>query len=249
MLILVTNDDGIYSEGLRVLAETLESLGKVVVVAPDRERSASAHSLTLDRPVRVKRVAENRYAIDGTPTDCVNLAVNKLMSPKPDFIVSGINHGANLGDDITYSGTVAAAVEGTILGYPSIAISAIENDEDVFAFDVAGRAACELISRMKSKALPPGTFLNVNVPPNADGGRLWFEFTSQGKRIYSDILEEKIDPRGRSYYWLGGDGVKSRAIEGSDCHAVDALKRISVTPIQLDMTNYQFLNEIRQWDL
>jgi 5'/3'-nucleotidase len=238
-LILVSNDDGIHSAGLAALADALERIGDVVVAAPDREQSACSHALTLHRPLRIDSHGPGRYAMDGTPTDCVNLAINGgiLGDRRPDLLVSGINRGANLGDDVTYSGTVSAAMEGTLLGIPSFAISLI--GRGAFAFDAAAAFAARLAAWVLTHGLPADTLLNVNVPQRDDGAAPeGVVLTRMGRRRYGDAIVENVDPRGRKYYWIAGDEVPFVAEEGTDFHAVQH-GRISVTPIHLDLTNYR----------
>jgi 5'-nucleotidase len=240
--ILVSNDDGIHSAGLAALVESLGTVGDVVVVAPDREQSACSHALTLHRPLRIDDVGPSRYAVDGTPTDCVNLAVNAILPEKPALLVSGINRGANLGDDVTYSGTVSAAMEGTLLGVPSIAISLLGRGP--YDFSAAAAFAARLARWVLEQGLPPDTLLNVNVPPDRDGvAPDAVELTRMGRRRYGDAIVEKVDPRGRKYYWIAGDEVPFVAEEGTDFHAVQH-GRISVTPIHLDLTNYPTLEQL-----
>ena len=242
-MILVSNDDGIHSEGIVALAEAVTSLGEVMVVAPDRERSAVSHSLTLHRPLRVETIGPNRHAVNGTPTDCVNLAINGILSRKPALVVSGINKGANLGDDITYSGTVSAAMEGTLLGIPAIAVSMVGRGG--FEFDVAARFAERLARWVLERGLPADTLLNVNVPPPRDGQPVrGFAMTRMGRRRYGDAIIEKTDPRGKKYYWIGGEEVEPIAEEGTDFHAI-AQNLISVTPIHLDLTNYKSFDALK----
>ncbi len=242
-LILVSNDDGVHSEGIVVLADVLRELGEVVVVAPDRERSAVSHSLTLHRPLRVEELGPGRYAVDGTPTDCVNLAVNGIVTRRPALVVSGINKGANLGDDVTYSGTVSAALEGTLLGIPALAISLLGRDR--YCFEVAARFAARLARWVIERGLPPDTLLNVNVPAPADGQPVrGFALTRMGRRRYGDAIVEKVDPRGKKYYWIGGDELEFEDVEGTDFHAVHE-GLISVTPIHLDLTNYKSFEALR----
>ena len=250
MLILVSNDDGIFTDGIQKLSTALREIGDVWVVAPDREQSATGHSLTLHRPLRVKTFKKelNQYMVDGTPTDCVSLGANKLMPRKPDIIVSGVNRGANLGDDVTYSGTVAAALEGALLGIPSIAMSAIPTAQDEFFYDAAAEFAAHLVTEVMKNGLAPGTLLNVNVPSETPRGEKRCVITRMGKRLYSDVVEEKIDPRGRPYYWIGGPKVDSQVDPGTDCEAA-AEGKISVTPIQLDMTNFNFMSRLAKWNL
>ena len=242
-LILVSNDDGIHSEGIRELAATLRDVGEVVVVAPDRERSAVSHSLTLHRPLRVEQLEPARYAVDGTPTDCVNLAVNGILPRRPAVVVSGINKGANLGDDVTYSGTVSAAMEGTLLGIPSLAISLLGRDG--FRFEVAAAFARRLTAWVLERGLPSDTLLNVNVPAAEDGRAVRaFALTRMGRRRYGDAIVEKVDPRGKKYYWIGGEELEFEDAEGTDFHAVSQ-GLISVTPIHLDLTNYKSFDALR----
>lgn len=252
MRILVSNDDGFFTDGIKALAAALRKIGEVWVVAPDREQSASGHSLTLHRPIRVKAVkkAENEYAVDGTPTDCVNVAINCLMDKKPDLVVSGINRGANLGDDVTYSGTVAAALESALLGVPAIAVSAVQplSPDDDYQYEAAADYAAFLADKVYRHGLAPGTILNVNVPTETSLGERRAVICKMGRRIYDDVLEERLDPRGRPYYWLGGKQVESHIEPDTDCEAA-AQGRISLTPIQLDMTNYGFLPKMLLWDL
>ena len=242
-LILVSNDDGIHSDGLRALADALAPHGHIVVVAPDREQSAVSHALTLHRPLRIDEVAPDRYTVDGTPTDCVNLGINAILrGRRPVLVVSGINKGANLGDDVTYSGTVSAAMEGTLLGVPSVAMSLVGRGP--YDFGPAAAFAARLAAWVLATGLPPDTLLNVNVPPDKDGvPPNAVELTRMGRRRYGDAIVEKVDPRGRKYYWIAGDEVPFVAEEGTDFHAVQH-GRISVTPIHLDLTNYPTLEQL-----
>jgi 5'-nucleotidase len=240
-VILVSNDDGIHSEGLSALEHALAELGAVFVVAPDRERSAASHSLTLHRPLRVVQLAERRWAVDGTPTDCVNLAVNGVLPRRPALVVSGINKGANLGDDVTYSGTVSAAMEGTLLSIPSVAVSLVGRDG--FDFSAASRFTRVLAAHVLAQGLPRDTLLNVNVPDRPAGELRGFALTRQGRRRYGDVIVEKVDPRGRKYYWIGGDDLGFVEEEGTDFSAVSH-GLISITPIHLDMTNYASFGEL-----
>jgi 5'-nucleotidase len=247
-LILLSNDDGYHSEGIHVLSDALESLGEVWVVAPDRENSAVSHALTLSRPLRLTQLAERGFAVDGTPTDCVTLGVGQVLKGRaPDLVVSGINFGANMGDDVHYSGTVSAAFEAVILGVPAIAISQVIWHEFSFAF--AGRFARLIASRVLARGLPPGTLLNVNVPPNPPKG---VRFTRLGKRTYTEGVVEDTDPRGRKCYWIGGGDPVWEDIPGTDFAAVGA-GYISVSPLQLDMTDRDQLVRLESvaaaWDL
>lgn len=243
-VILISNDDGIRSEGILKLASALRRVGIVYVVAPDRERSAASHSLTLHRPLRVEEVGSKMYAVDGTPTDCVTLAVNGILPDKPDIVVSGINKGGNLGEDVSYSGTVSAAMEGTLLGIPSIAMSL--NIRENFDFKPAAAFAARLTRYVLKKGLPKDTLLNVNVPQvkTIKGYRI----TKQGKRFFSDVVVEKVDPRGKKYYWIGGGLQRWEGGEDSDFYAVSK-GYISITPIHLDMTNYSSIGELKHWNI
>ena len=244
-VILVTNDDGVRSEGIETLADAMKGLGTVYVVAPDRERSAAGHSLTLSHPLRVEKLGTRVWSVDGTPTDCVNLGVNGILRGKRiDLLVSGINKGANLGDDITYSGTVSAAIEGTLLGIPSVAVSLVTRSR--FRFDVAAGYALEVAKKVLRKRLPDDTLLNVNVPNAPREEIREVRFTRQGKRVYGDLIVEKRDPRGRKYYWIGGDRIRSEDIPGSDLEAIEE-GCVSITPIHLDLTNYAALRALRKW--
>ncbi len=244
-IILVSNDDGVRSEGIAALADALRAVGTVYVVAPDRERSAAGHSLTLTSPLRVEKVGPRIYAVDGTPTDCVNLAVNGILRGKKiALLASGINMGANMGDDITYSGTVSAAMEGTILGIRSIAVSLASRNN--FRFDVAAGFAARVARRILRHGLPSDTLLNINVPNAPEEEVAGVKVTRQGKRIYGDAIVEKRDPRGRKYYWIGGDAQNRQEIPGSDLEAVEQ-GWISVTPIHLDLTNYASIRKLRRW--
>ncbi|MGQ0792948.1 MAG: 5'/3'-nucleotidase SurE [Deltaproteobacteria bacterium] len=240
--ILASNDDGINSDGLRALAEAMRTLGEVVIVAPDRDQSAVSHSLSLYRPLRINKIAENCYSVDGTPTDCINLAVNGILrDKKPDLIVSGINKGENMGDDVTYSGTVSAAIEGTLLNIPSIAISLSAKRD--FNFDAAAKVAQRLAEYVLATPLPEGTLLNANVPNLPTNGIRGIRVTRLGKRIYGEAAVERADPRGRKYYWIGGSEVASVEIENSDIQALRA-GYVSVTPLKLDLTDYGALAKL-----
>jgi 5'-nucleotidase len=238
-MILVSNDDGIQSEGLTRLASAVGEVDSVVVVAPDRERSAVSHALTLDRPLRADEVREGWFAVDGTPTDCINLALNGLLDERPWLVVSGINRGANLGDDITYSGTVSAAMEAVLLGIPAVAFSQV--GRAAFDYSAAAEFAAVLVGALDEASLPPDTLLNINVP---EGDRPeGFAVTRQGKRRYGDAIVEKTDPRGRKYYWIGGTELGFDDVAGTDFAAIHA-GLISVTPLHLDLTNYESMKAI-----
>lgn len=245
MKILITNDDGYNAEGIRALAEALKAVGEVVVVAPDRERSAAGHALTLHHPLRATEISTGVFAVDGTPTDCVNLGIHNLLSFKPDIVVSGINHGANLGDDVTYSGTVSGAMEATLMGIPSFAISLACRGRSA-NFPAAAQFAGRLVLEVAEKGLPPDTFLNVNVPDLPHNQLRPAVVTSQGKRRYDGVIIDKIDPRGRKYYWIGTAEADFQDIEGTDFHAISR-GHVSVTPLHLDLTNYSSMNALREW--
>jgi len=247
MLILLSNDDGVYSEGIRALAAKLQGLAKVVVAAPDREQSASSHSITLHRPLRIVEVKKNFYGVSGTPTDCITLGINEILKRKPDLIISGINRGANLGDDVHYSGTVSAAMEGAIMGVPAMAVSLVTR-EDHPRYAVAANFATKLAKGIRKHGLPKGVVLNVNVPSMAGKKIKGYQFCTLGKRNYSEAIVDKIDPRGKKYYWIGGDEVGSDNIPGSDCNAVLA-GYISITPLNVNVTDYPFLEQIRNWKI
>jgi 5'-nucleotidase len=244
--ILVSNDDGHFSEGIRALAEAMSSLGEVWVVAPDREQSASSHALSLFRPLRLERVRERWYSVDGTPSDCSYLAINHLLRErKPDIMVSGINHGANLADDVTYSGTVAAAMEATLLGVPSIAFSLVSRGQ--FDFTHAARFARSLVQVALRHPLQPGTLINVNIPGGVEPRG--YAVTNLGKHSYGNDVIEKDDPRGRKYYWIGGTSFSHEDIPGSDCNAVFRDQLVSVTPLHLDLTDRRMQAEVKGWTL
>lgn len=246
-LILVSNDDGFFSFGIKTLEKAIRPLGKVITVAPDQERSAASHSLTLHRPLRVKKIKPDLFAVDGTPTDCITIGVKELLPRPPDIIVSGINSSPNLGDDVHYSGTVSAAIEGGIMGIPSIAIS-LMTVEGLGYFETAGRFAAKLVRKVLKEGLPPGIILNVNVPNVPSKQIKGYQFTKQGKRNYGDIIAERLDPRGRKYYWLGGNQFGFEDIPGSDCNAVLA-NYISITPLRVNLTDHRYLETIESWKL
>ncbi|WP_084201386.1 5'/3'-nucleotidase SurE [Geobacter pickeringii] len=245
MLVLVTNDDGVYSPGIVALASAMRHVGDVLVVAPDRERSAVGHALTLHHPLRVSDLGDGVFSIDGTPTDCVNIGIHKLLSKKPDIVVSGVNHGGNLGDDITYSGTVSAAMEATLMGIPAIAVSLVTTGAGK-NFSSAAAIAARLTSFVVMKGLPPDTFLNVNVPDMEEDQLCPPIITSQGKREYEGEIIAKVDPRGRNYYWIGGNAPQFRDDEGTDYHAIKR-GHVSITPLHLDLTNYASMAILREW--
>jgi 5'-nucleotidase len=245
IIILVTNDDGIYSPGLRALARALKRLGLVYVVAPDRERNAAGHALTLHKPLRAEAIGTRLFAVNGTPTDCVNLGVNKILPERPALVVSGINKGGNLGDDITYSGTVSAAMEGTLLGIPSIAVSQMGNGN--YHFGTAADFTARLCRLAIRKGFPQDTFINVNVP-NLPASKIGgVRITALGKRIYdTNTIVEKVDPRGKAYYWIGNIQSRWEDRKETDHQAVEE-GMISVNPVHLDLTQYEAMGRLRSW--
>lgn len=242
--ILITNDDGIHSEGIAALEEALREIGDIYVVAPESEMSGAAHSLTLARPLRIRQIDERHWTVDGTPTDCVTLALNQILAPdiRPDICASGINHGANLGDDATYSGTVAGALEATILGVPGLAFSLVASRSHDFTESV--RIAQMVTERALREGIPDGTLLNVNIPKgNAKGLRV----TKQGFKTARPVISEHIDPRGKPYYWIGEVREGFRAEGGTDFEAVEE-GYVSITPMRSDLTNHHALEMIRDWE-
>lgn len=247
MKILLSNDDGIAASGLWALHDALATHAEICVVAPEREQSASSHALTLHHPLRVRALRENVFAIDGTPTDCILMAVQGiggLLDFRPDLVVSGINHGPNLGDDVTYSGTVAAAFEGHLLGFPAIAFSAGEKAIDMTH---PARAALDLIRQLDSTRLHKNLLLNVNFPAREYDRFEGFRITRLGKRVYENVLLERTDPRGRPYFWIGGSPAW-QTDELSD-HAAVRAGWISITPLHLELTEKQRVEEMEKWDL
>jgi 5'-nucleotidase len=239
--ILVTNDDGYTSEGIQVLADALEGIGEIWVVAPNREQSAVSHALTLDRPLRIERLGTRRISVDGTPTDCVAVAMSSLMEGRgPDLVVSGINFGFNMGADVHYSGTVSAAFEGVILGVPAMAVSLGVGEG--LSFHIAAKFARELAQWILDNGLPSETLLNVNVPVGAPIG---VKLTRLGVRRYTEGVIEETDPRGRKIYWIGGGKPVWEPIPDTDFHEV-ASGYVSVTPLHLDMTDSRSLDRMRE---
>lgn len=243
--ILISNDDGHQSEGLRALHEAVSGLAEVWVVAPEAEQSASSHAISLHRPLRIREVRERWYAVDGTPTDCSYVAINHVLKGNaPDLMLSGINHGPNMADDVTYSGTVAAAMEASLLGVPSIAFSLATRRG--FDFGPAARFAGALVAAtLQQPSLPAHMLLNVNIPPGVEPEG--YVITRQGKHSYGFDVIEKLDPRGRKYYWIGGNEYSHQDIPGSDCNVVLRDKRVSITPLQLDLTHHELLPRVSGW--
>ncbi len=241
-MILVTNDDGVFSPGIQILAKRLRELDEVIIVAPDRERSAAGHSMTLHRPLLIEQVREGVYSVNGTPTDCVNIAVKGLLKEVPRLVVSGINKGPNMGDDVTYSGTVAGAIEARILGVPSFAVSCAGREN--FHFAEAAEVSLQVARMVLSDGESEGTLLNVNVPNLPLSDITGTAVTRLGKRIYHQMTVERVDPRGKKYYWIGGGEPEWEQGEGTDCDAVNR-KMVSITPLHLDLTDYAAFERLR----
>jgi 5'-nucleotidase len=242
--ILLSNDDGYFSPGITLLAEMLAPLAEITVVAPERDRSGSSNSLTLDRPLTVRRAHGRLYFVNGTPTDCVHLAVTGLLKELPDIVISGINHGANMGDDTIYSGTVAAATEGFLLGIPSIAISLVAEGGEHFR--TAGRIAADLVTRFQRRPFEQAVLLNVNVPDVEHERLRGIEVTRLGKRHKAEPVVKAASPRGETVYWIGAAGSAQDAGEGTDFFAV-AANRVSITPLQVDLTRTSQLAAVGAW--
>jgi 5'-nucleotidase len=242
--ILLTNDDGIHSSGLIKLEEALKEVGDVYVVAPASEMSGASHSLTLARPLRIRRIDERHWTVDGTPTDCVTLALNKILpeEERPDICASGINHGGNLGDDATYSGTVAGALEATILGVTGLAFSLVAREN--FDFTEAARFAVTALRKVLKEGLPEGTLLNINIPPGEVKG---VRVTRQGIKNARPVITEHIDPRGKPYFWIGEEYFRTQAEHGTDYNAIEH-GFVSVTPLKSDMTDHRVLKTIDSWN-
>jgi 5'-nucleotidase len=245
-LILISNDDGYLSDGIRALAEALEGVDETLVVAPEAEQSASSHAISIHRPLRIRQVRAGWYAVDGTPTDCVVAGYHGLLDQTPDMVISGINHGPNMGEDVFYSGTVAAAIEGTLQGAPSIAVSLATRE--LADFVDPAQFVARLARRVLDSGLPGRGLLNVNLPH-----RPWSEvggvrITRLGSRVYRDTLIKKVDPRGRDYYWIGGEDPVWEPREGTDFFAVES-GYISVTPLRLDLTDEHALEDMQKWNV
>lgn len=243
--IFVSNDDGYQSEGIKALAAAMAPLGEVWVVAPEQEQSASSHAISIHRPLRIREVGERWFAIDGTPTDCSYIAVHHIMKDRrPVLMVSGINHGPNVADDVTYSGTVAAAMEASLIGVPAIAFSLVTRAP--FDFAPAARFARSLAAAALKETLPSHLLINVNVP---GGEPLGYVVTRLGKHSYGSDVIEKVDPRGRKYYWIGGNEYQHEDIPGSDCNAVFRDQLVAVTPLQLDLTDEAMRAALAGWGI
>jgi len=243
MKILVTNDDGIYAPGLRYLADAMSEIGEIVVVAPDRNRSGSSSALTLDRPLRASEVSTNHFSVEGTPTDCVHLATTGLFVEPPRLVVSGINSGSNLGDDVFYSGTVSAAIEGRVMGFPAVAFSLTGKQTH---FDTAAIVAKKIIKRLITTPFPSDTILNVNVPDLPIADIRGYEVTRLGTRHAAEPVIRQMDPRGHLVYWIGLPGLEQDAGPGTDFYAIHN-HFVSITPLQLDITNYKTFSQVSGW--
>ncbi len=239
--ILLSNDDGVHAPGLAALAVTLSDVAQVTVVAPDRNRSGASNSLTLDNPLRVRELDNGFISVEGTPTDCVHLAITGLLKKQPDIVVAGINAGANLGDDVLYSGTVAAATEGRFLGLPAIAVSLVS--ERFVHYDTAAKVTKRLVERLRKKFVSPDTILNVNVPDIPLSSINGLEITRLGTRHCAEPTIKETDPRGQTIYWVGPPGAEEDAGPGTDFHAI-AMRNVSITPLQLDLTNYKAFEKV-----
>ncbi|MCO4770417.1 MAG: 5'/3'-nucleotidase SurE [Deltaproteobacteria bacterium] len=247
-LILVTNDDGIRAAGLEQLAAAAATLGDVWVVAPESEQSAMAHALTLHHPLRIREYGPQTFSVDGTPTDCVFFAALHICPRKPDLVLSGVNRGANVGDDVTYSGTVSAALEGVIMGFPGVAVSLVITHDGPRDYAPASKYAVELARDVLRRGLPDKVYLNINVPQIPAEEIKGVRVTTLGHRMYDDRIIACEDPRGKPYYWIGGKRFEAKDIPGSDCNAVlDGY--ISVTPLHANPTDYGMLEELRGWEL
>ena len=242
--ILISNDDGIYAEGIRALADALRPLAHVMVVAPDRNRSGASNSLSLSRPVRLKTIAPDCISVEGTPTDCVHIAITGLLDVLPDMVLSGINAGGNLGDDVWYSGTVAAAMEGRFLGLPAIAFSLVGDEQKHFA--TAAQVAVTLFQYLLHHKLPSSTILNVNIPDVTYSQLQGFEITRLGTRHCAEPTIKTMDPRGQPIYWIGLTGKEEDAGPGTDFHAIKRHK-VSITPLRLDLTHYEAFDSLASW--
>lgn len=246
MIVLLTNDDGIFAPALQRLKLELASFGRVIIVAPDRDQSATSHSLTLNRPFRIHKHDPDTYSVDGTPTDCVVTAYYGLLEGTPDLVISGINHGPNMGEDVFYSGTVAAAIEGTLQGAPSIAASLVTRELTDFA--EPARFIARLTRHVLDHGLPRRQLLNVNIPHRPWDEVRGVRITRLGSRVYRDTLVKKVDPRGRDYYWIGGEDPVWEAQPDTDFHAVSE-GCVSVTPMRLDLTDEGALAGLKAWNL
>lgn len=245
MKILISNDDGVYADGIKTLAGEIAKFSDVTVIAPDRNRSGASNSLSIQVPIRMRQLENGNYSVTGTPTDCVHLAVTGLFKDHFDMVISGINEGANLGDDVLYSGTVAAAAEGGLLGLQSVAFSLVSNSH-VKNYETAAIVARQIVEELQKEPLPHATILNVNIPDVTMDEIKGIELTRLGKRHPAQPAIKALDPRGLPVYWIGASGEEEDAGPGTDFHAIKENK-VSITPIQLDMTNYKAFDGIKKW--
>jgi len=242
--ILLTNDDGISAEGITTLAKVLQDNYDVTIVAPDRERSASSQSLTLHTPLRLKKIDKKVFSVDGTPTDCVNLATNVIENGNDfDLVISGINKGQNMGEDVLYSGTVAAAIEAMNLGYPAISVSLTDPQANFYE---CAKMINKILEKNLFKIVTNKTILNINIPPLPLDQIQGIKVTKLGHRIYDDFIQKRVDPRGKSYYWIGGEAPQWQGDKNTDVHAIRN-KFVSITPITIDMTNYDYFPTVTKW--
>lgn len=248
MHFLVSNDDGVNATGIKALAQTLSELGEVTVYAPNRDRSGASNSLTLDGPIRIQKVSENRYSVSGTPTDCVHMALTGLMEKEPDMVISGINNAANLGDDVLYSGTVAAAIEGRYLGLPAIAFSLVtkHGENKNRYFDTAQYYIKKIVKNLEKNPLPQDTILNINIPNLPIEEIKGVQVTRFGNRHKAENTVQDKDPRGRKIFWIGAAGPEADAGKGTDFYAVKN-GYVSITPMQVDMTRHSDIESLKQW--
>ena len=244
MHILLSNDDGYEAPGIKTLAQVLQSVADITVVAPDRDRSGASNSLTLESPIRAVTVSDNLIRVDGTPTDCVHLAITGLLKEEPDMVVSGINDGANMGDDVLYSGTVAAAMEGRFLGLPAIAISMSQHN--AAHYETGAKVIIKLIEKLKAEPISSDVILNVNVPDLPWDELSGFQITRLGHRHKAEPVIKELDPRGRDIYWVGPPGAEQDAGPGTDFYAVRN-GYVSITPLQVDLTRHQVINDLNNW--
>jgi len=244
MRILLSNDDGYFAPGLAALYEALAPIAEITVVAPERDKSGASNSLTLDRPLSIRKAPNGFFFLNGTPTDCVHMAVTGMLDWMPDMVVSGINHGSNMGDDTIYSGTVAAATEGFLLGIPSIAVSLVSKSGKYFA--TAGQVAAELVLRHQKSPLSVASLLNVNVPDLPKEALQGFEITRLGKRHKAEPVVKTTNPRGDTVYWIGAAGAAADAGPGTDFYATQN-NRVSITPLQMDLTHFQHMKSVADW--
>lgn len=246
MRILISNDDGVYAEGLNILAKELSAYVAIEVVAPDRNRSGASNSLTLSQPIKVKTLENGFYSVEGTPTDCVHLAVTGFLDSEIDMVISGINEGANLGDDILYSGTVAAAMEGRYLGFPAVAVSMVGTNSPHYHYETAAIIARQLVMQLSIQSLPSQCILNVNVPNVPLDKIKGIQVTRLGTRHGAEPVIKESDPRGRPIYWIGLPGAEADAGPGTDFYAIKE-GYVSVTPLHLDMTHYKMFDQLSNW--